>query len=76
MPERQVYAWFWKYYPEFEVYRAIMWMGIPFEDADKCRYSKYIPIIFVPERKIILGFLNTWLEEEFKTNAQKGLRKA
>lgn len=76
MPTRRVYAWFWKYYPELETYRALMWMEIPFQDADKCRYDKYVPVALAPSKDHVLRLLEESLERELQNaNSTKGLSR-
>lgn len=77
LPTRRVYAWFWKYYPELEVYRALMWMEIPFQDAEKCRYDKYVPQALAVSKEHVLRLLEESLELELQNyNSSKGLTKA
>jgi hypothetical protein len=76
LPTRHVYAWFWKYYPELEVYRALMWMEIPFKDADKCRFDKYIAQALATSKDHVLRLLEESLERELLDNSTKGLSRA
>lgn len=76
LPLRNVYAWFWKYYPELEVYRAMVWMETPFQDAQKCRYDKYVPIGLASSKEHVLRLLEESLEREFLDNSTRGLTKA
>lgn len=77
LPTRRVYAWFWKYYPELEVYRALMWMEVPFQDAEKCRYDKYVPQALAVSKEHVLRLLEESLEAELRsTNSTKGLSRA
>jgi hypothetical protein len=72
-----VYAWFWKYYPELEVYRALMWMEVPFQDATKCRFDKYIGVALATSKDHVLRLLDESLEREFlNDNSTKGLSRA
>ena len=77
MPTRRVYAWFWKYHPELEVYRALMWMETPFQDAEKCRYDKYVPQALAVSKEHVLRLLEESLTKELATaNSTKGLSRA
>lgn len=77
LPTRRVYAWYWKYYPELEVYRALMWMEVPFQDAEKCRYDKYVPQALAVSKEHVLRLLEESLEAELRsTNSTKGLSRA
>lgn len=77
LPARKVYAWFWKYYPELELYRAMLWMEIPFKDAKKCRYDKYVPVDLASTKEHVLRLLMESLELEFQNkNSTKGLSRA
>jgi hypothetical protein len=76
MPTRRVYAWFWKYFPELEMYRAMMWMEIPFRDSDKCRYEKYVPVELALSKGHVLRLLEESLSKEFaRGNPMKGLSR-
>jgi len=76
LPTRRVYAWFWKYYPELEVYRAMMWMEVPFQDAQKCRFDKYVTQTLATSKDHVLRLLEESLDREFLDNSTKGLSKA
>ena len=76
LPSRKVYAWYWKYFPELEVYRAMVWMEFPYKDAEKCRYDKYIPQGLAPTKEHVLRLLSESLRVELESNAQRGLHKA
>jgi hypothetical protein len=77
LPTRRVYAWFWKYYPELETYRALMWMETPFQDSEKCRYDKYVPQALALSKDHVLRLLDESLEREFLShNLTKGLSRA
>lgn len=77
MPTRRVYAWYWKYFPELETYRALMWMEIPFQDADKCRYDKYVPNELALSKEHVLRLLDESLTKELaRDNHLKGLSRA
>lgn len=70
-----VYAWNWKFFPELEHYRAIMWMNLPFKDAEKCRYDKYIPMGIARTKESAVKFLHTALMAELESNAQRGINR-
>lgn len=77
MPTRRVYAWFWKYFPELETYRAMMWMEIPYQDAAKCRFDKYVPIELAMSKDFVLRLLEESLTKELaRGNPMKGLSRA
>jgi len=77
MPTRRVYAWFWKYFPELETYRAMMWMEVPFLDADRCRFEKYVPVELAMSKDFVLRLLDESLTKELaRGNLTKGLSRA
>lgn len=75
MPLAKIYAWSLNYYPELEVYRATMWMNLPYRDADKCQFVKFIPVSFAPSKQHMLKFLKVALKAELKSVTKKGLKK-
>jgi hypothetical protein len=76
LPLRKVYAFYWKYFPEMEGYRAMLWMEQPFLDADKCRYDKYVPQALAISKEHVLRLLEESLNLEFRDNATKGISRA
>lgn len=70
----KVYAWRWTWHAELGVYRAICWMQLPFKDADKVRYDKYIPVALAPTKAHVLRLLEESLAAEFESANKRGLK--
>lgn len=66
-----VYAWRFTWNPELGVYRAMLWMELPFEDSNKVRFDKYIPYKLAPSKSHVLRLLQEALKQEFKKNLTK-----
>lgn len=76
MPEHNVYAWQWKYFPELEQYRAFVWMNHPFDGEDKVRFDRYIPVDLAPNASTVLSFLKSLVALELlKGSKINGLKK-
>lgn len=75
MPLAKIYAWRMTYHPELGVYRAMMWMELPYKDSNKVRYDKYIPVGLAPTKEHVLNFLKASLKAELQSVSKKGLKK-
>jgi hypothetical protein len=73
MPLANIYAWRWTWHPELGVYRAMMWMELPYKDSDKVRYDKYIPVGLAPSKGHVLRLLKESLKAELQSSAKRGL---
>ncbi len=75
MPLAKVYAWRLTHHPELGVYRAMLWMELPYKDAEKCRYDKYIPVSIASSKERMLHFLKVALKAELESTSKKGLQR-
>lgn len=75
MPKMKVYAWRFTHHPELGVYRAMLWMELPYKDADKVRYDRYFPSSLAISKESVLKFLKRELKTEFKSERKLGLKK-
>lgn len=73
MPEYNIYEFWLTHWPVLEVYRAELKMNLPFQDATRCQYKKYIPVGLAPDVEHVLQFLKVSLEAELQSVTKRGL---